>query len=303
MDEAPRSPSLSDVQLRANQDHWRREVASRVRLHRARRRRRFDPNASFELDFPADAALAIAPAPPAAQPGVSLKGQDVQPSLQTWVPEPAELRSATRKVIRFPGVASLGPADLVAAIELVEPPQPEPRILDIPEPEQLELLPAFPDIRLDDEPASAPVRSIDLPPQPASPAQRIFSGMVDFLLLLAAEGVLFGVFTGLAGAMPSSRLTLPFAMISGVGFFCVFQFVFLVFGRRTPGMFAAGVELSTFSGQLAPVAARRARAFATTLSALSVGLGFLWALVDEDTFGWHDRISETYLRSADRVIR
>jgi hypothetical protein len=29
---------------------------------------------------------------------------------------------------------------------------------------------------------------------------------------------------------------------------------------------------------------------------LSLGLGFFWALVDEHTLGWHDRISQTYLK-------
>jgi hypothetical protein len=32
------------------------------------------------------------------------------------------------------------------------------------------------------------------------------------------------------------------------------------------------------------------------MSALSLGVGFVWALVDEDTLGWHDRISGTYMR-------
>jgi hypothetical protein len=64
-------------------------------------------------------------------------------------------------------------------------------------------------------------------------------------------------------------------------------------------MSVAGVEVSTFAGQPANVRARRSRVFAATLSTLSIGLGYLWAFVDEDTLGWHDRISETYLRSGD----
>jgi len=63
-------------------------------------------------------------------------------------------------------------------------------------------------------------------------------------------------------------------------------------------MRAVGLELCAFDGEAAAIRARRNRAFAATLSALSVGLGFLWAFVDEDTLGWHDRISETYLKSS-----
>jgi hypothetical protein len=39
------------------------------------------------------------------------------------------------------------------------------------------------------------------------------------------------------------------------------------------------------------------RIAALFLSAAPVGLGFLWALIDEDSLGWHDRLSRTYQRS------
>jgi uncharacterized RDD family membrane protein YckC len=296
-------PSPSEIQHRAEQEHWRREVASRVQQHRARRRRS-DPDRSFELDFPAGSALAISPSLPPSPPVpvVNPKGQHVPSSVETTAaPEVSELRSVP-KVIRFPRLASPSSAGFVDDQELAEPPHRGPGTFETPG-QQLELPPAFPDIQLDELPPAVPLQSIDLPPQPASLVQRFFSGIVDFLLLLSAEGVLFGVFTELAGRLPLPRLALLFAMITSLAFWFLLQFVFLVFGRRTPGMRAAGVELSTFAGQPPSVAARRRRALAATLSAMSVGLGFLWALVDEDTFGWHDRISETYLRSGDRVIR
>jgi hypothetical protein len=44
---------------------------------------------------------------------------------------------------------------------------------------------------------------------------------------------------------------------------------------------------------------RRWRAVASMLSGCSIGLGFAWALVDEDTLGWHDRITQTHLRTAE----
>jgi hypothetical protein len=43
---------------------------------------------------------------------------------------------------------------------------------------------------------------------------------------------------------------------------------------------------------------RQTRAAASALSAFSIGLGYAWALVDEDRLGWHDRISRTHLRAA-----
>src|SRR5260370_96137 len=290
-------PSPSEVQRRADQELWRREVASRVRQHRARRRRRFDPNASFEFDFPADTALAIAPVLPAPPSQiVGFEEEDRAASSSTpWAAEVAASELAPRKVIRFPRPGSLSSPDFVDALELAEPLQPAPRILDSPEPQQLELLPTFPDIRLDEEPGENQVEPIDLPPQPASLPQRVLSAIVDSAVLLFAGGAFIAVFRELTGVLPFARPMLPYALIGCVAFWSLFQYVFLVFGRRTPGMLATGLELCTFAGQPASVKARRNRALAATLSALSGGLGFLCQLVDDDTLRWHDRICETYL--------
>ena len=301
-DRAISPPSASEVQRRADEELWRREVASRVQQHRARRRRRFDPNASFEFDFPADAALAKDPILSGPQPPiVSFEEQDEAASfISSWTPETDAPPLAPRKIIRFPRFTPSGSEDFVDALELAEPPQPEPRILEAPEPRQLELLPTFPDIRLDEaeETEENLLGTIDLPPQPAPLLQRMLSGMIDSVFLLLSEAVLIAVVTKLTAVLPSLRLAVPYALISCVLFWCLFQYVFLVFGRATPGMRAVGLELCAFDGEAAAIWARRNRAFAATLSALSVGLGFLWAFVDEDTLGWHDRISETYLKSS-----
>jgi hypothetical protein len=60
----------------------------------------------------------------------------------------------------------------------------------------------------------------------------------------------------------------------------------------------AQLELCTFAGAPVSLAARRNRALASALSGLALGLGYGWALIDEDRLGWHDRISQTYLRSS-----
>jgi hypothetical protein len=41
---------------------------------------------------------------------------------------------------------------------------------------------------------------------------------------------------------------------------------------------------------------RRFRALAAVLSAGSLGLGYFWAYVDEDTLCWHDRITATCVK-------
>jgi len=40
---------------------------------------------------------------------------------------------------------------------------------------------------------------------------------------------------------------------------------------------------------------RRWRVLASWLSAASLGMGYAWLFLDEDSLCWHDRITHTYL--------
>jgi len=40
---------------------------------------------------------------------------------------------------------------------------------------------------------------------------------------------------------------------------------------------------------------------ASFLSAVSLGLGYLWCLLDQDGLCWHDRITRTYVQSERRA--
>ncbi len=40
---------------------------------------------------------------------------------------------------------------------------------------------------------------------------------------------------------------------------------------------------------------RRWRVLASYLSAVSLGMGYAWVFLDEDSLCWHDRITHTYL--------
>jgi uncharacterized RDD family membrane protein YckC len=330
----PSSPGVeapgAQAKTRADGEFWRREVAMRVRQHRARRRR-YDPNTSLDLDFPSDAALAVAPEPPlpslgsfASEPVFSMPMNDYEGELPENVmlgegsredqsatveaeikPEPAARLS--RKVIRFPRYAPVEPVIVqrapIAEIELAEPAPQAPRILDAPEPEatQMELLPSFADIRLDEAPADLR-EELESAPKPAPLTRRLVSGAVDSGIVLFAAGLFAVVFLQVVEATPSGRSTLLFAAAVGVTLWLLFQYLFLVYGAATPGMRATQLELFSFAGKRPSRVSRGVRALATTLSAVSMGLGFAWALVDEDTLGWHDRISQTYLRSGDRII-
>jgi uncharacterized RDD family membrane protein YckC len=278
---------------------WRQEVASRVQQHRARRRRHADRNA-LELDFSANEPF-------------SFSAQPLEPAL----PPPPERFSEIvvkpePKVIRFPRPAPVPlPAMQEITLDELATPVPEtPRIVEAldPEPleppqpeaveaEQMELLPSFADIELEPAPARL-TEELELVPRAAPLEQRLMAGLVDAALVLAGSGVCALTFFKLAAELPQSRLAIAFALAACGMFWLVFQYLFLVYGRATPGMNMAQLELCSFEGKTATLFARRCRALASALSGFSAGLGYAWAFIDEDRLGWHDRISQTHVRAS-----
>ena len=332
--EAPRpaSPAIDApgviTKPRADGELWRREVALRVRQHRARRRR-YDPNSSLDLDFPSDAAVAFAPDLTGSMPEFFEPLESSSPTNELSTEEAAENwdiaeasdevaneidvdqaeaasppPSAPRKIIRFPKYEKVEPRIVfrppLEEPELAEPAPETPRILDAPEPEagQMELLPSFDDIRLDEPTPVNLCEELESAPHPAALTRRLASSAVDSGIVLLAAGLFAVCFAQIVEAVPSSRSVLLFAVAVGAILWLIFQYLFLVYGAATPGMRATQLELFSFNGRRPSRLSRRVRALATTLSALSIGLGFAWALVDEDTLGWHDRISQTYVRSS-----
>ncbi len=281
---------------------WRQEVASRVQQHRARRRKRSDPNA-MELDFPAEAPIFFAGAP------------DEFPPPRSFRVDAPDVRPEPPRIIRFPrrepAYIPIAQKITVDELELAEPVWDTPRILYTPEDEpeaapaaeQMELLPNFDDIRLEADPSrTSDNEDEEWLPQPAPLPQRFVAGLVDAALVFIATGVFVVTFLKLAEDVPQSRLVGLCELATGGVLWLLFQYVFLVYARTTPGMRLAQLELTAFAGKPASLFARRCRALASALSCFSLGLGYAWALVDEDRLGWHDRISQTYLRSGDRII-
>jgi len=307
--------AVAGEQRSAADPAWRREIVSRVQQHRARRRRAADPNA-LELDFSADTPYSFGteqqdgsmPPPPERFHEIVIPQNMVKPVMGR--PEPT-------KVIRFPRTqpAYVPTVEEVMLDELEQAaPAPEaPRIMEaydcgpaepaLPEVtpsfagEQMELLPSFSDIRLEPEDARYD-DDREVIPRPAPLGQRCISGVVDAALVFIATGAFAITFLELAEEMPQSRMTLVCLLAATGIFWLLFQYIFLTYRRATPGMRMAQLELCTFEGKATTMFDRQTRAAASALSAFSVGLGYAWALVDEDRLGWHDRISQTHLRSS-----
>ena len=82
-----------------------------------------------------------------------------------------------------------------------------------------------------------------------------------------------------------------------------YEFLFMVYTGSTPGLRLARLGLVSFDGRPARRRVRRWRVLASYLSAFSLGLGYLWSILDEDGLCWHDRITRTFPESCgDRKV-
>lgn len=143
-------------------------------------------------------------------------------------------------------------------------------------------------------------------PQTAAFGLRMMAGIVDSCIVLAGELTFVATSALIINKMTenaplASHLTPQVAAIGFVAVFIVFtllyQTLFFTFSECTPGMRYARIGLCTFSDDNPTRKQMRRRIFAAVLSACPLGLGYLWAVLDEDGLGWHDRISRIYQRS------
>jgi uncharacterized RDD family membrane protein YckC len=153
----------------------------------------------------------------------------------------------------------------------------------------------------------APFQTV-LSPQTARYSLRLMAAIVDGCIITAALLAFAAVFaftvgklSGPASHFTGSQITLQTAAITAAVTFTVFtllyQLLFFTLSEATPGMRYARIALCTFADDNPTRAAMRRRILATVLAACPLGIGFLWAWLDEDGLGWHDRISRMYQRS------
>jgi uncharacterized RDD family membrane protein YckC len=278
---------------------WRNEVASRVESYRARRRRPIR-----ERSLPLDFERAVNREMTLGELSGSREEEDRVPAAE-YRAEPAgdeasevelgaqEVEEAQEsKIIEFPRQALL-PVMPPSFEELAEPMIDRPRILEAPE--EVDTASPLSDISVAPEQEQYPAVEFELPLQVAPMSRRVFAGLVDALIVLlgAAGFVLIVLQAGVP--MPPAKAGSLFAMAASCVFWAIYQYLFLVYAGITPGMQMARLRLITFDGGPARRRARRGRAVAMVLSTLSLGLGLLWALLDEDTLCWHDRITRTYV--------
>jgi hypothetical protein len=215
--------------------------------------------------------------------------QELHDSSSTVASLPAPV---TAKIIEFPRSWEMPPAPLD---ELAEPVLTRPRILEVPE--VAPPPPALGGITI--EPAKQPEiekrLGIDIPLQTAPLSRRIAAAVIDHALIGVACALFALVFWKLTAIRPPQIQTIGvLAGLLGL-FWAAYQYLLIIYAGTTPGLLLARLELCRFDGSRANRRLRQWRVLASFLSAVSLGMGYIWVFLDEDSLCWHDRITHTYM--------
>lgn len=299
----------------ASEDHagaWRDELSARLNRYRSRRKAppprypslklpfgtlerssRSVPteNPTFSpLDSPSNQAVTLdrvsPPYSPPAQPEVKA-GESTTAVARPAPPHPSA------KIIEFPRSAWAPPPP--PPDQLAGPVGEQLRILEVPE--VAPPLPALGGITIEPAPASEPERrpGVDFPLLGASLARRMVACVFDGLIIASASALFGYVFWRIAGVRPPELQLLGLAIGIPALFWAAYQYLLITYAAATPGLLVARLELTRFDGSSTSRSLRRWRILASYLSALSLGMGYAWVFLDEDSLCWHDRITHTYL--------
>ena len=134
---------------------------------------------------------------------------------------------------------------------------------------------------------------------PVAPLKdRQLAGIIDAAFLLFAFGGFAALFGSLGGQLTLSKMSAAVYLASFAVVYFQYFALFTVFGATTPGMMFRGLQVMSFSGEPPTPRQMLIRSAGYMLSAATCLIGFIWALWDEDQLTWHDRLSQTYLSSA-----
>src|SRR5271166_4954350 len=224
------------------------------------------------------------------QPAAAFSDSGELPRIEAPAICPATVpNTATAKIIEFPRswTPPVAPLD-----QLAEPVMGRPRILEAPE--VAPPPPALGGITI--EPPQLPDwekrPGIDIPLQSAPLARRMLSAFLDGVIIIAACALFSFIFWKLTAFRPPVLQLVGFAACSAAVFWAAYQYLLLVHSGATPGLRLVRLELARFDGSPAGRSLRRWRVLASFLSAASLGMGYAWVFLDEDSLCWHDRITQ-----------
>jgi len=316
-----RCASPGDQPVPDADQQWRQEVAARLNRYQKRRPPRPPRYPSLRLPFDQDSPRAAGPsAQPDDSPTLTAPFSHQALALQQFAPESVaepqpdlhigqeESRTAepslssayaapatapiTAKIIEFPRSWTPAPPPLD---ELAEPVLDCPRILEAPD--VVPQPPALGGITIEaaHQPETGKRPGIDVPLQAAPLAQRIAAAAIDASIVTAACALFGYIFWKLTAIRPPRFQVLELTAGLAALFWAAYQYLLVVYSGSTPGLRLAQLQLARFDGTPAHRSLRRWRVLASFLSAVSLGMGYAWVFLDEDSLCWHDRTTHTYL--------
>lgn len=293
---------------------WRGELAARLSRYRARRKAPPPRYPSLKLPFEASPSAprpsvndsprfaafesvsnhALALDAPRNEPLVeSGAAASEEPVIRTATPVSSPVSQVSAKIIEFPRYAWAPPPP--PPDQLAEPVSDKPRILEVPE-----IAPPPPALGgISIEPAQIQEiekrPGIDFPLQSAPLGRRLIACLLDGLLVTVASSLFGFIFWNVAAVQPPQLQLYGLAGSVLFVFWTLYQYLLIVYSASTPGLRAVGLQLTRFDGTPTTRSLRRWRLIASYLSALSLGMGYAWVFLDEDSLCWHDRITHTFL--------
>ncbi len=229
------------------------------------------------------------------------------------LPQPLEIESraplpiataATLISERPPQAAGEGyPPKVLDCVEIPErAPKPEP-LADIVQPDSFEparlplhsyVLPAMEIAVRPQLPATAPARVL---PRPAAPVRlRLLAALLDFAAI-AGLTALFGLAAGITLGFPHPHrasdwaMLMPFPALWAMLYFLLSYYLC----GATPGMRHLRLRVLDFEGHPCRPSHLRLRAWVSLLSLAALGVGFIWAYVDDEGLSWHDHLSQSFI--------
>ena len=286
---------------------WRDEVAARLSRYRTRRKAPPPRYPSLKLPFGGidSSKKFVASEVPTfdsvSNQALALEMKSVEPQVEENLqaepivheaPPARPAVQASAKIIEFPRFAWGPPPP--PPDQLAEPVTDRPRILDVPEIQPP--APALGGITIEpiqaEEPSKRP--GIDIPLYPAPMGLRMFASMVDSFIVGSASALFALIFWKVAAFQPPRPQFIALTAAIPCVFWAAYQYLLLVHSGTTPGLRAANLEMVCFNGDPTKRSQRRWRVLASYLSAASLGMGYAWLFLDEDSLCWHDRITRTY---------
>lgn len=275
-----------------------------------------------------DFSLASAAGAAAAEPDLPLREPEslAAPSLPAWLDHldrndpvrnaaaqpvvaeavPAAARAPRPRLVdsSLPLFGPAGDDDDAPLIKLPATPRPPLAVRRTPETPRLRAVPkprrtgagalqnvAEPSLALFDEPAAPEPKERET----SGPGRRLAAAAIDHAILLAVDAsVIYFTLRLAAMTMPEWRLLPAVPMLVFLGmvkaaYFCAFTTV----GGQTIGKMAARIRVVTDDNAVLDPARAMRRTAAGAVSLLTLGLGFLPALVTTDRRALHDRLAGT----------